>query len=189
MRFPGYRAIILRALCMFVALAPLVAGSASGASVIKCVAADGSVAFQATPCAADQRQSEVVLVPPPPAGPASAYAVEAPHRQQNRRVSHRSIAKRKPPMSWECRAADGQVFYRHKRCPGSVPTDGQGESRSGVPFSRRGKRVRVTVAAKPLLREDACRRIHSGGSTARRGHDNDEDVSAYDHNLGRDPCL
>lgn len=165
----------------------VLAGNARASSVIKCVGADGSVAFQATPCASGQRQTDIMLASPPPVEPSPVYALDPPMRARAA-PSRRSVA-RKPPMSWECRAADGQVFYRHKRCPASVPTDGHGESRRGQPFAQRGNRVRVNVNQVQLPREEACRHIHSGGSTARRGHDFDEQVSSYDRNQGRDRCL
>ncbi len=164
----------------------VLAGNGRALSVTKCVGADGNVAFQATPCASGQRQTDIVLAPPPPAGPSPVYALDPPV-QAGGKPSRRSVA-RKPSMSWECRAADGQVFYRHKRCPGSVPTDGHGESRRGLPFAHRGNRIRVNVTGRPLLRKEACRHIHSGGSTARRGHGFDDQVSSYDRNMGRDPC-
>jgi hypothetical protein len=91
-------------------------------------------------------------------------------------------------MSFECRASDGQVFYRHTSCPGSIATDGRGGSRRGRSWTQRGVPDRVTVSATRIPRAQACRRIHAGGSSVRRGHEHDEDVSAYDHNLGRDPC-
>jgi hypothetical protein len=97
-------------------------------------------------------------------------------------------------MSWECRAADGEVFYRHKRCPSSVPGDGLVRSRYSEKMSSRhtgGNRnawSRVRVHGVKVPRAEACRRIHSAGAAVRDGHLRDADVSTYDHLMGRDPC-
>lgn len=155
-------------------------------SVIRCMDADGRIAFQATPCAAGQRQSEVEIAPAPPPGAAPVYAV--PKVTPARRATRRAVRRPKPAMSYECRASDGQVFYRHTACPGSIAADGRGSARHGRTWTRRGTTTRVSVSARPIPRAEACRRIHAGGSIVRRGHAHDEDVSAYDHNLGRDPC-
>jgi hypothetical protein len=157
------------------------------APVLKCVDADGHIAFQATPCAAGQRQSEVAIDPAPAPGVAPVYAVpKAPARTN--RAPRRSVSRAKPAMSFECRASDGQVFYRHTSCPGSVASDGRGSSRRGRTWSRSGATTRAAGSSTRIPRAEACRRIHAGGSSVRRGHEHDEDVSAYEHNLGRDPC-
>ena len=51
---------------------------AAAASVFRCTAADGSVAFQDRPCAAGERQQAVVLAPLPPPPPATADITPAP---------------------------------------------------------------------------------------------------------------
>ncbi len=173
----AWRLLLLCAMTMEIRAAP----------ILKCVDADGHIAFQATPCAAGQRQSEVAIDPAPAPGVAPVYAVpKAPARTN--RAPRRSVSRAKPAMSFECRASDGQVFYRHTSCPGSVASDGRGSSRRGRTWTRRGATTRVTVSATRIPRAEACRRIHAGGSSVRRGHEHDEDVSAYEHNLGRDPC-
>jgi hypothetical protein len=97
-------------------------------------------------------------------------------------------------MSWECDAANGEVFYRHARCPGSVPGDGTvrsgyAEKASGPGMrSRKGAWGRVPVHGKKIPRSEACRRIHSAGAAVRDGHARDETVSTYDRLMGRDPC-
>ncbi|MGH8125934.1 MAG: hypothetical protein ACREPK_08810 [Rhodanobacteraceae bacterium] len=98
-------------------------------------------------------------------------------------------------MSWECRAADGEVFYRHKHCPSSVPGDGVVRSHytekmsSGHSRRRRNGWGRVRVHGVRITRAEACRRIHSAGAAARDGHLRDATVSTYDHLMGRDPCI
>jgi hypothetical protein len=97
-------------------------------------------------------------------------------------------------MSWECHAADGEVFYRHKRCPSSVPGDGVVRSAYAETFTGRHSRRRhtawdrVPVHGKKIPRAEACRRIHAAGAAGRDGHLRDVRVSTYDHLMGRDPC-
>jgi hypothetical protein len=56
----------------------LVPVAAAAASVFRCTAADGSVAFQDRPCAAGERQQDVVLAPLPPPPPATADITPVP---------------------------------------------------------------------------------------------------------------
>jgi hypothetical protein len=44
------------------------------------------------------------------------------------------------------------------------------------------------VSSSRIPRDEACREIHTAGSIGRAGHQHDENVSTYEHNLGRDPC-
>lgn len=180
-----------------------VATGANAASVYKCTGAHGQLAYQDMPCAGHARQHNIDLEPQPLIGaPGEATAREAAreHRHMHARshARHTSIAtgrrKTKRPMSWECRAADGEVFYRHTRCPGSVPGDGTvrndyvKNTKSSRTRSRQGAWGRVPVHGKKISRTEACRRIHSAGAAGRDGHARDETVSTYDHLMGRDPC-
>jgi hypothetical protein len=162
--------------------------SASAASVYKCRDARGHVAYQDRACAATQQQSEIELVPPPPpplasAPPehrrASAGDAEHPHRE---RAVRRGSARAREVTSWECRGADGTLFYRHASCPKSIAG---AHSSAG---SRKGGAKPVAVSATPLPRAEACRRLARAGSIGRTGHEHDETVSTYDKNAGRDPC-
>ena len=99
-------------------------------------------------------------------------------------------------MSYECRAGDGEVFYRHSHCPGTVK--GDGVARFGMDTTQTssyrghardtGAWGAVKVAARKIPREEACRRINALTASDRDGHERDEQVSVYDHNTGRDPC-
>lgn len=97
-------------------------------------------------------------------------------------------------MSWECRAADGEVFYRHTRCPGSVPGDGVVRTRYAealdASHTRRHRNAwsRVPVHGVKIPRSEACQRIHSAGAAVRDGHRRDAHVSTYDRLMGRGPC-
>jgi hypothetical protein len=176
---------------------------AHAASVYRCVDAHGRVAFQDVPCAAHARQDKLDVQPLPTIGDRAETAT-ASHRKtaarehhesssaRSRRASRRALAK--DETSWECRADDGEVFYRHTRCPGSVPGDGTVRSgyaeklSSSRTRSRQGAWGRVPVHGKKITRAEACRRIHSAGAAGRDGHARDETVSTYDHLMGRDPC-
>ncbi|HKZ09172.1 MAG TPA: hypothetical protein VJL61_00535 [Rhodanobacteraceae bacterium] len=97
-------------------------------------------------------------------------------------------------MSWECRAADGEVFYRHTRCPSSIVGDGVVRTGYAEKQARQNTRARhnawsrVRVHGTRIPRAEACRRIDSASAAVRDGHLRDANVSTYDHLMGRDPC-
>ena len=111
-------------------------------------------------------------------------------RESTRTYAHASasthtIRERREIVSYECRAANGEVFYRHGSCPHQITADGAGTAsrkRSG------GGSSSVSVTAEALPRGEVCRRMAAAGSIGRAGHERDENVSTYDRNLGRDPC-
>lgn len=185
------------------ALLWLVAAGAHAASVYKCVDAQGHLAYRDTPCAAHAQQRKIDVQPLPTIGDPSEAAASkqaltryarATKRERKTARARKSAMHAKTEMSWECRAADGEVFYRHTRCPSSIPGDGvvrgdYAETQSGKHSSRRdGAWARVRVHGTKLPRAEACRRIHSAGAAGRDGHARDETVSTYDHLMGRDPC-
>jgi len=172
---------------------------ARAASVYRCVDANGRLAFQDTPCATQARQRKLDVQPQPLIGAPGEHAARiaaTPHKRSVARVRKKSArtTRAKPATSWECHAVDGEVFYRHTRCPGSVPGDGTVRSgyaekmQSSRTRSRQGAWGRVPVHGKKITRAEACRRIHSAGAAGRDGHARDETVSTYDHLMGRDPC-
>lgn len=175
----------------------LLASYAAGAraEVYKCTDARGAVSFQDQPCARAASQSAVALAPAPAYAASPAYAVERetnPHGA--RRVGPvRATTRRGEAIaatSYECRTADGQVFYRHGACPHSVAAiDAQGAAhrgRAATSKSSAGKSVAVTSTR--ISREDACYELRRAGAVGRSGRIHDQDVSTYDKNLGRDPC-
>lgn len=154
-------------------------------SVYKCRNADGTVAFQDRACAVGAAQSQVDIAPPPPAAPSPDYGRErndagrSVHAASSSRASTR---ERREAVSYECRAANGEVFYRHGACPGRITAD------AGAAKRGRGSSTAFAVTSAPLPRGEACRRMAAAGSIGRAGHARDESVSTYDRNLGRDPC-
>ena len=183
----------------FLLLWVTVAG-AHAASVYRCVDAHGRIAFQDAPCATQARQRKLDLQPQPLIGAPGEHAARVVATKHSRGIVRRSkkssrTARVKPATSWECRAADDEVFYRHTRCPGSIPGDGVVRWRDGggPPSGKRSRHRRnawgaVPVHGKKINRVEACRRIHSAGAAGRDGHTRDETVSTYDHLMGRDPC-
>jgi hypothetical protein len=182
---PNVRRFAVRALAL-VSLA-VVAHATHAESVFRCRAADGAVAFQDHPCSAGAATSVVEIAPSPKFSPSPAYGVE--HGDRVAHAAHeRGSAPRgrhenaHEPMSYECRAANGDVFYRHAACPKQIgKSGGSGRSRG-----RGGASDTIAVSGEALPRGEACRRMASG--VGRSGRDRDETVSSYDKNLGRDPC-
>jgi hypothetical protein len=186
--FKSVRAVAVIATIAWAALAG-VPPAARAESVYKCRSADGAIAFQDQPCPGGQAESRVEILPPPPPAPSPDYGRAA--REDHRVALHARGAPRgggrdrREPVSYECRAADGEVFYRHGACPKQIAAkDSAAGSRA-----RSGKGAQsFTVSAQPLERSEACRRMASAGSIGRAGRERDETVSTYDRNLGRDPC-
>ena len=178
--------------------------SAHAASIYKCVDARGHLSFQDIACTDHAQQHKLDVRPLPTIGdPAEVAAAERRREAAHDRHSMRSARKKrasprrsraKPEVSWECRAADGEVFYRHTRCPSSIPGDGVVRTAYAEKQSRQNRRGRhnawgrVRVHGVKVPRAEACRRIHSAGAAVRDGHLRDADVSTYDHLMGRDPC-
>lgn len=163
----------------------LFAVAARAESVYKCRDADGLVAYQDRPCAASQRQAEVEIAPVPSPAASPEYAMSSTSRgtapARGQRASKRA-GSHAEPSSWECRTADGEVFYRHASCPKSLAQSGSAPARRGSGE----KKKRETIKATPLPRAEACRRM--AASHGRSGSGRDERASTYERNLGRDPC-
>jgi hypothetical protein len=175
----------LRAACMLL----LILGAAhrgQAESVYKCRNARGDIAYQDHACTNLQQETriEIAKAPPPAAMPVHSVAARARSNARGdiaRPSSRHRRSGNREVLSYECRASNGDVFYRHAGCPKSIKTDGivRGSQRGGSS---------ATVSAAPLTRSEACRRLASAGSIGRSGHERDEQVSTYDRNAGRDPC-
>jgi hypothetical protein len=173
---------------MLFACAALVAPAraAHAESVYKCRSADGRIAFQDHACAAGAAESEVAIAPAPPSAPSPDYGRAPKESHRVARIaatSHAAARERREAVSYECRAANGEVFYRHGKCPGRIAADA-GTGRRG----RGSAASTFAVTSVALPRGEACRRMAAGGSIGRAGHARDESVSTYERNLGRDPC-
>jgi len=163
---------------------------AQAGTVYKCVDERGVATYQDRSCTAATDQSAVTLAPMPAYAESPHYAVDreettkvAPRLSRSRATSRRTAST--VESSYECRTADGQVFYRHSACPHSVPALDHGNA------THRGRSAAaksVAVTATRVSREDACYELRRGGAAGRSGRSHDQDVSTYDKNLGRDPC-
>jgi hypothetical protein len=164
--------------------------TAHAESVIECRNADGSLAFQDRPCAPAQAESRVEIrpAPAPAASPDYGRTPRDDRRAATRVGSERGQARdRRDVVSYECRAANGELFYRHGACPKQVNANDAGPDRNTRKRSGNAAQT-FAVSARPMPRGEACRRIASAGSIGRAGHERDDGVSTYDRNLGRDPC-
>ena len=164
----------MRGLVMGLVLSAMtVAGVAHAQSVYRCRDARGALAFQDKPCAAGQAQNEVAIEPAPVYAASPEYGVDKPARTSRAaRSSSRASARNAEPMSNECRADNGEVFYRHGRCPATI----RGKGRSATSSA---------VTANAIPRAEACARM---AHTSHAGRERDETVSTYERNLGRDLC-
>ena len=167
-----------------IALLALAAAFEAGAeNAFKCTDGQGNITYQQVTCPAGQAQRHFEFAPAPKIAPMPVAAAAKPKPPRAvRRAPLR--ADDEAPTSYECRVANGEVFYQHAPCPATVP----GEHAP----KRRGKRgdspAALSVSGRALPRREACRRIHAAGAVTRAGHARDEEVSTYEKNVGRDPC-
>lgn len=190
----------LRLMRSLLAAALLLAGSAHAATVYRCAGASGHDVFQDRPCPVHTAQTRLDIAGQPLIDRNTPHTILTSDAD-----THRTARVRRPPTqhharpraeatSWECRAADGEVFYRHTHCPGSIPGDGVARddfATGDAPSYGRGRHnawSRVRVRATKVPRSEACARIHAIAASGRDGHQRDADVSTYDHLVGRDPC-
>lgn len=165
--------------------------TAHAESVYKCRGADGLVAFQDHACAKTEVESQIEILPAPPPMPSPEYSVGS-RTDRGARVGTRAGGSRQTGskartevVSYECRAANGELFYRHGACPKQITAKSSG----GTSRRRSGADLQpFAVSAQPLSRTEVCQRLRSAGSIGRAGRERDENVSTYDRNLGRDPC-
>lgn len=160
----------VRTLASLLLLALLATAPLHAQAVYRCTDARGAIAFQDHACRSDQAQRAVLIEPAPAYRPSPEYATPLP--QQKRTATHPVRRQRgAEPRSFECRATNGEVFFRHDRCPTSI------RGARGAPA--------ISVRASEVSRREACRRIEH---PARSGHERDDRASTYERNLGRDPC-
>ena len=177
----------------------LILGSTTGAlaeSVYKCRDASGHVAYQDHACANPAQETRIEIAPAARLAASPDHAAGADAHPIHRRPGTQRVAIRRgheDAMSYECRAADGEVFYTHSGCPKTISVVAAHE-RGRHAAARRGAGARgtetssVAVSARPLARSEVCKRLAGAGSIGRVGHKHDETVSTYDRNVGRDPC-
>ena len=174
--------------CLIVLLALVATFDCEAAKAYKCINSEGDVAYLQVPCPAGHVERRFVFAPEPivtaakPEPPRTARKASRAQRRQPARVNAEPVAS-----SYECRVAHGEVFYLHGPCPAAVVAAGsvkrdRGRGRTATPAQM------TAVSARPIARQDACRRIHAASASGRAGHERDEDVSTYEKNLGRDPC-
>ena len=167
---------------LVLALMPGPTAAASAHEIYRCRDAQGRIAYQDHPCARAMEQTRIEPAAPPPLRPSPAYATASSTPARRTRVA-RPPTRASERVSWECRADNGEVFYRHSGCPGSVRTD---SARRGARNGGAAGSVRVSATRKP--RSEVCRALAAAGSIGRSGRERDERVSTYDRNAGRDPC-
>lgn len=181
------RTLLVHAVRLVALLLFGLARSVAAATIYECRDGAGHVAYQDHACAANERQAAIGIATPaaPPA------TVPAPSRSQpkavtpSRRSSRRAAARERAAVSYECRADDGAVFYRHGACPRSIRS---AAATSNGRASRTAAARSAAVSAVPLPRGEVCRRIAAAGSIGRAGREHDDRVSTYERNAGRDPC-
>ncbi|MEO6689750.1 MAG: hypothetical protein ABIS07_05730 [Dokdonella sp.] len=174
---------------MAILLLGIVLHETKAASVYKCRDASGNDAYQDHACANTEleTQIEIATAPMPLPSPeygAARHARTSARHESSRITSRHGRADTHDVVSYECRAANGDVFYRHSGCPKSIKTNGSAQGRGN---SKKQGADSVAVSAVPMTRSEACRRQAASG-LGRSGHEHDDQVSTYDRNAGRDPC-
>lgn len=192
-----HRLVLLSLLSLVAVAAP-----AHALTIYKCTNPQGSIAFQDKPCAARAHGSEFALRADPVAQETPSATPAALPRSGTSRATassrHRSASaartRARTPVisvesdaSWECRAANGDVFYQHAPCPSAVAGSIELKHLPSRGRSRTSS-TSIAVSGRVVARSDACRRIHAASASDRPGHERDEDVSTYERSLGRDRC-
>ncbi|TLY51266.1 MAG: DUF4124 domain-containing protein [Gammaproteobacteria bacterium] len=175
----------------FLLLFALAAGVKAAVPLYRCDDARGAVTFQDRPCSVQEIEQAVAVEPAPAYAPSPTYALDTLAREPRPLRSGFNRVRNSGAQSWECRTADGQVFYRHHGCPraiaaGDASTTAHGGMHRGKASSSNAKTVSVHAVRIP--REEACAQMRRASAIGRNGHAHDEDASTYDKNLGRDLC-
>lgn len=161
-----------------------------GEVVFKCLGPSGSHTYQDFPCPGAQ---EVIKVEHRSLGESLAeatirdYRNSAPRQAAARNVTPTPPAT-SPQPSFECRAADGSVFYRHDGCPSFIPGTRRVYFSRGTELDYYNEVLFVPVDSRPVTRRSACSTIYGSSSSSRTGSNLDQRYSTYERNLGRDPC-
>jgi len=103
----------------------LLAAGLRAQPVYKCTGPDGTIAYQDKACGAQQQEHEFEIAPAPPVQPSPQYALahDAAPAQMTRAPragGRRRVWAQDEEKSFECRASNGDVFYRHTACPHSI---------------------------------------------------------------------
>ncbi|MEO5559685.1 MAG: DUF4124 domain-containing protein [Dokdonella sp.] len=165
------------------------AHGAAAESVYKCRDTHGHIAYQDHACANTQTETQIEIAKAPARPTSTEHAVSAHAHAPSRRGAARTTSRHagagaREVVAYECRASNGDVFYRHSGCPKSIKPSGSAQGRGN---SKKQGADTVAVSAVPMTRSEACRRQAASG-LGRAGHEHDEQVSTYDRNAGRDPC-
>lgn len=190
------RRVIRLVLPMLLPWLVLATFNAHAQTVYRCVIGHERVAFQSEPCSTRARQTQLNVQPLPLVQSVVATPIASYDEHPSRRRGDSRRAKLKQEMSYECRAGNGEVFYRHARCPRSIAGDGIarfGANQYRKSASRGRRRMNnawsaVSVTSRKIPRIEACKQINAVIAGGRDGNANDEQVSVYDHDIGRDPC-
>jgi hypothetical protein len=113
------RTLVVHAVRLVALLLFGLARSVAAATIYECRDGAGHVAYQDHACAANERQAAIGIATPaaPPATAAAPSRTVARKQPKavlpSRRSSRRAAARERAAVSYECRADDGAVFYRH----------------------------------------------------------------------------
>jgi hypothetical protein len=160
-------------------------------SVYKCVNAKGGISYQQVSCGAEQQQSTIAIAPAPRYAPSPHYVLARKDDEARPRSPAPAHERASNETAFECHVSDGRIFYRLSACPHSIAgaaTASAAKSHRGKSDTPRNGGGSAQVSARRIPRDEACREIHRAGAIGRDGHDFDERVSSYEHNLGHDPC-
>ncbi len=158
---------------MLLLLALAVASPATATTVYKCVAGNGQVSYQGTPCPSGQKQHTLQLVNPPPIEPAPATSSPAVAQQQAMPTSapppEPATPVTPPPQMYRCvRATDGTTYLSTNGHPapylaplgmlGIVPSS-LAQTYSAANHMGHGKVTAGLVASRYTTVRDDCRAL------------------------------
>ena len=148
-----------------------VAMPATATTVYKCIARNGQVSYQGTPCPSGQRQHTMQLVNPPPASPSSAQPASQPVAEQPAAPPPPSQPPpvSPPPRIYRCvRATDGTTYLSRDGHPapylaplgmlGIVPNS-LAQTYSAANHMGHGKVTAGLVADRYTTVRDDCREL------------------------------
>jgi hypothetical protein len=182
---------MVRGLLCAIAVFAISADGAVARDMYVCEGANGTKVFSESPCGTGSKAVRMREAPTVGDSPAIREAAAQALKEREAAAKAAAEAANRPrevfvaptPEAYQCRVANGEVFYQHSRCPANVTV---------LTTSWLGSRAITNeafapVEAVPVSKSYACTQIRAGGGPE-GGHRRDEWYSSYDRRQRLDPC-